>query len=63
MTSIFSGNCAVIQRHDSILSDVLESEQMQGFWKKYQTDFNYTSGISFEATIDVAKKIMTVLAM
>jgi len=55
------GSYEIIQRYDSILSDVLASEQMQRFWKKYQADFNYAHDIPFEATIGAAKEIMAML--
>jgi predicted nucleotidyltransferase component of viral defense system len=57
-TSDKRGSQEVISRYDSILSDVLASEQMQGFWAKYQHDFDYVSGISFETTVETAKEIM-----
>jgi len=60
-TSEKRGSREVMQRHDSILSDVLASEQMRGFWKKYQTDFDYAHDISFEAAIDAIMEIMTEL--
>ena len=57
-TSEKRGSREVMQRHDSILSDVLKSEQMRGFWKKYQTDFDYAHDISFEAAIGTVTEIM-----
>jgi len=62
-TSAKRGSRAVMQRHSSILSDVLLSEQMQGFWKKYQTDFDYARDISFEAAIDTINEVMTILSI
>ena len=52
------GSREVIKRYDSILSDVLASEQMHGFWRKYQKDFAYTRDISFEDAIGVARVII-----
>jgi hypothetical protein len=50
-----------MSRYDSIMSDVLASEQMRGFWIKYQSEFDYASDISFEATVDTAREILSVL--
>ena len=30
-----------------VLNNIAESEQMKGFWRKYQTDFDYAKGIDF----------------
>jgi len=54
---------AVISRYDSILSDVLKSEQLRGFWKKYQSEFYYAADISFEATVGAAKEILEMLEL
>jgi len=60
-TSEKRGSREIMQRHDFILSDVLESVQMQRFWKKYQTDFDYAHDISFEMAIGAATEIMVAL--
>jgi hypothetical protein len=39
----------------------LESEQMQGFWKRYQAEFDYSANITFEAAVGVAKEILSVM--
>ena len=52
------GSTDVMLRYDSIFSDVLESEQMQGYWKKYQHDFDYAASISFGDTVGAARDIM-----
>jgi predicted nucleotidyltransferase component of viral defense system len=49
----------VMSRYDSILSDVLASRQMQGFWAKYQSDFDYAADISFEAAVSTAREVMS----
>lgn len=51
----------VMNRYSSILSEVLASKQIRGFWKNYQSEFNYAKGISFEAVIGAAKEILSVL--
>jgi hypothetical protein len=50
-----------MNRYSSILSEVLASKQIRGFWKNYQSEFNYAKGISFEAVIGAAKEILSVL--
>jgi hypothetical protein len=59
-TSEKRGSRDVMRRYDSILSDVLASEQMQGFWKKYQTDSSYAADIGFDVTVETAKEILEV---
>jgi hypothetical protein len=51
----------IMRRHDSILSDVLASVQMQGFWAKYQMDYEYATDISFDAAIGVTKEILNTI--
>ena len=60
-TSEKRGSARVMSRYDSILPDVLASEQMQGFWKKYQSEFDYASDISFNAAVGAAKEILSAL--
>jgi predicted nucleotidyltransferase component of viral defense system len=60
-TSEKRGSARVMSRYDSILSDVFASEQMQGFWKKYQSEFDYAADISFDAAVGTAKEIMSAL--
>jgi predicted nucleotidyltransferase component of viral defense system len=55
------GSHSAMNRYDSILSDVLASKQMQGFWGKYQSEFDYAANISFETAVGAAKDIMTML--
>ena len=57
-TSEKRGSASVISRYGPILSDVLASEQMRGFWAKYQSDFDYAGDISFEDAIGTAREIM-----
>ena len=60
-TSLKRGSREVMKRYDSILSDVLASEHMREFWRKYQTDFGYATDISFEAALDAVKGMMMLL--
>ncbi len=38
---------AVMSNYKAVLSNIAESEQMKGFWRKYQTDFDYAKEIDF----------------
>jgi hypothetical protein len=55
------GSPEIMKRYGSIFSDVLASEQMRGFWIKYQSGFDYAKGISFEAVVGAAKEILSAL--
>jgi predicted nucleotidyltransferase component of viral defense system len=57
-TSKKRGSHEVMTRYESILSDVLASEQMQGFWRKYRSNFDYAADIPFEVAVDTAKDIL-----
>jgi len=58
-TSEKRGSREVMTRYDSILSDVLASRQMQGFWEKYRSSFDYAADIPFEAAVGTAKEILS----
>jgi predicted nucleotidyltransferase component of viral defense system len=60
-TSEKRGSREIMERHNSILLDVLSNGQMQGFWMKYQTDYDYAADISFEAAVDAAKEILNTI--
>ena len=36
---------AVMLNYKAVLNTIAESEQMKGFWRKYQTDFDYAKDI------------------
>lgn len=38
---------AVMSNYKIVLNNIAESEQMKGFWRKYQTDFDYAKDIDF----------------
>ncbi len=57
-TSAKRGSAAVMKRYSGILSDILESEQMQGFWAKYRQDFEYASDISFGDAVGAVHEIL-----
>lgn len=57
-TSGKRGSQNIMERYNSIMDDVLASEQMQGFWRKYQSDYEYSADITFEAVVNAAKEIL-----
>ena len=57
-TATKRGSLGVIAKYAEILTDVLASKQMQGFWKKYRADYEYAKDISFEEAVEAAKNIM-----
>jgi len=61
-TSKKRGSYKAIQTYGTVLSNVLESERMQMFWKKYQAEFNYANDITFEMAVGAAREIMEKLA-
>jgi len=57
-TSTKRGSREAMLNYAEILSEVLASSQMQGFWNKYRKDFEYAADILFDDTIGAAVKIM-----
>ena len=39
-------------------AEIRASEQLRGFWKKYQRDFDYAKDISFDDACDTVRRIM-----
>lgn len=52
------GSVTILENYGSILEDIALSENMQGYWKKYQKDFGYAAEKSFEDVCDCVKTIM-----
>lgn len=48
----------VISNYKTVLENIAASEQMKGFWRKYQTDFDYAKNIDF---IDICHLIVKIL--
>ena len=46
-TSSKRKSIAVMSNYKTVLNNIAESEQMKGFWRKYQTDFDYAKDINF----------------
>lgn len=46
-TSTRRKSIAVMLNYKAVLNNIAESEQMKGFWSKYQTDFDYAKDIIF----------------
>ncbi|MFZ5944011.1 MAG: nucleotidyl transferase AbiEii/AbiGii toxin family protein [Bacillota bacterium] len=46
-TSSRRKSIAVMSNYKTVLNNISESEQSKGFWRKYQTDFDYAKDIDF----------------
>lgn len=52
------GSRKVLEIYQDIIADIRVSEQLRGFWKKYQRNFDYAKNISFDDTCDTVQRIM-----
>lgn len=52
------GSRKALEVYPDIIAEIRASEQLQGFWKKYQRDFNYAKDISFDDACDTVQYIM-----
>lgn len=52
------GSRKVLEVYPDIIAEIRASEQLQGFWKKYQRDFDYAKDISFDDACDTVQRIM-----
>lgn len=56
------GSREILPNYSTIVADIQKSEQMRGFWEKYQVDFDYASGISFEDACSTIFQIMDLIS-
>jgi len=52
------GSHNVLENYQDIIVEIRASEQLRGFWEKYQRDFDYAKEISFDDTCDTVQRIM-----
>lgn len=52
------GSRKVLEVYQDIIAEIRASEQLQGFWKKYQRNFDYAKDISFDDACDTVRRIM-----
>ena len=52
------GSRKVLEVYPDIIAEIRASEQLRGFWKKYQRDFDYAKDISFDDACDTIQRIM-----
>lgn len=52
------GSRKVLEVYPDIIMEIRASEQLRGFWKKYQRDFGYAKDISFDDACDTVRRIM-----
>lgn len=57
-TAIKRGSLLVLKDYKEIISNIAESSQQQGFWKKYQKDYAYAQNIDFN---NICKLIIELL--
>lgn len=53
------GSRKVLEIYQDIIAEIRTSEHLQGFWKRYQRDFDYAKDISFE---DVCNSIQCIVS-
>jgi predicted nucleotidyltransferase component of viral defense system len=52
------GSSKVMKQYHEIIAEIRTSEQLQGFWKRYQRDFDYARNIPFTDTCDTIERIL-----
>lgn len=52
------GSLQAIRDYEKAMLEVAASDKMQGFWKKYQRDYNYAVGVEFN---DICRLIINIL--
>lgn len=52
------GSLSVLEVYTDIIAEIRASEQLRGFWRKYQRDFDYVKDISFNDVCDTIQYIM-----
>lgn len=52
------GSRKMLEQYPDIIAEIRASKQLQGFWKKYQRNFDYAKDISFDDTCDAVQRIM-----
>ena len=57
------GSRKVLEVYPDIIAEIRVSEQLRGFWKKYQRDFDYAKDISFDDVCDTVQRIMDSIAV
>ncbi|HML87600.1 MAG TPA: nucleotidyl transferase AbiEii/AbiGii toxin family protein [Methylomusa anaerophila] len=52
------GSRHILQEHATILDAIQSSDTLQGFWTKYQKEFNYAQDIAFDDTLHCIREMM-----
>lgn len=52
------GSQKALNLYPDIIAEIRSSEQLRGFWKKYQRNFDYAKDISFDDACDTIQRIM-----
>lgn len=51
----------VLENYPDIIREINSSKQLRNFWEKYQGNFDYAKGISFDDVCDTIKNIMEMI--
>lgn len=51
------GSFEIMKNYEKVIENVLNSKQMQDFWKKYRKDFDYAAELTFE---EVCETVITI---
>ena len=51
----------VLENYPDIIREINSSKQLRNFWEKYQSNFDYAKGISFDDVCDTIKSIMDMI--
>lgn len=57
-TSEKRGSLHILSEYEKIITNIRKSGTLQGFWRKYQKDFNYADDIGFDDVCDCISEIM-----
>jgi len=58
MTSSYRGSHHMIKDYLSIINVIRKSNDMNGYWSKYQKDFDYAIGLEFEEVLDAVVRVL-----
>ena len=56
------GNRSILEHYGDIVESIRRSQQMRGFWERYQKDFDYAKDISFDDTCNSILSIMNYMS-
>lgn len=57
------GSQKVLEIYTDIVKEIRSSDQLRGFWRKYQRELDYAKEISFDSVCDIIQKILDSIVM